>query len=167
VERIWKSQYRISSLETIIENDEVKIITPVIEPKITMGVLFKKHIKAIFSLPNEQPPKEETTQFSIKTSFHLSGDGTLSEDRKKRVLELVTERNELAHSILEKFDHITGVGCRELCVLLDEQNYRILEEIEFLNTMSTSYKEAIIELQKNLEAEEFIREIENKFPTNR
>jgi hypothetical protein len=168
VEKIWKAQYKVSNIETMFENGEARIINkPVIRRNIPMGWLSENHRKAIFSSPKEHEPIEEINHPSIKTSFRVGEGGTLSIDRKQQVNMLVKERNELVHSISEKFDHSTGVGCREICAILDEQNIRILEEIAFLNTISSSYKETILELQKYLNSEEFISAIENQFLTSR
>lgn len=160
VEEIWKAQYAWSEMQTTIENGEAIVKKRETTRNIPMGWLSENHRKAIFSSPKEPEVKEEIESVSIKTSFHFSEGGGLSKNRKKQVVELVRERNALVHSSLGKFDHKTGLGCLEFCALLDEQNSRIIEEITFLNQISTTFKEATQVLQKFLESEEFFRSIE-------
>lgn len=164
VERIWKAQYSFSEVQVTIENGEAKIIDKrKIVRNTPMGWLSENHRKAIFSYPKETELKEDIECLSIKRSFHFSGDGELSKNRKKQVLELVRERNALVHSSSEKFDGTTGLGCIEFCALLEEQNSRIIEEIKLLNKISTTFKETNQVLRRFLESEEFIRSIETKF----
>jgi len=42
-----------------------------------------------------------------------------------------------------------------------------LEEVEFLNGISTAIAESVAELQKYFQSEEFINEFENQFLTSR
>jgi hypothetical protein len=161
VERVWKEQYKISYLKTFVEGGEVKSAgAPSLDRKVTMGPLAEYHRQAIFTPPSDLRADDEIKHITIKTSFRIGEDGELSELRKEKISTLVKERNELAHSIAEKFDHMTGFGCREVCLLLDEQNFRILEEIEYLNSINQIYKAAIAELKAFMETEAFMRGIE-------
>lgn len=149
VERIWKEQYKTTQVKFTAENQEKMLANSrEIPNKITMGPLSEIHMEAMFHPKNETELEEvpEKTLFTGKISFHISECEGQSVNRKNIVDRLVNERNALAHSSSEQFDHITGFDCIEFCALLDEQNSRIIEEINYLNSISTSYKESMAAL---------------------
>lgn len=166
IEEIWKAQYTFSEMQTTVENGETIIKKRETARNTPMGWLSENHRKAIFTAPKETDVEENIECVSIKASFHFSEGGELSENRKKQVVELVRERNALVHSSIGKFDRKTGLGCAEFCALLDEQNSRIIEEIKFLNQISTTFKEATQVLQRFLESEEFFRSIEENLKSD-
>lgn len=164
VEKIWKAQLKIANVETRLESGQmINISKPEPSRNIPMGWLSENHRKSLFSSFKEESTNKHIETFSIKTSFRVGENGSLSKLRQEQIVRLVQERNELVHSISEKFDHTSSNSCLELCTKLDEQNIRILEEIRFLNEISVGYKEAIVEIQKYIESDEFMRELEQRF----
>jgi phage shock protein A len=61
--------------------------------------------------------------------------------RQKRALSaLVAERNRLIHQDLAGFDHNSTASCRGLISMLDEQNTRVLSQLEELATLIAEFK---------------------------
>ncbi|MDO8329098.1 MAG: hypothetical protein Q7T36_01340 [Fluviicoccus sp.] len=163
VEMLWKSQINISDVTVEIINGEavVRQKKSSTRPQ-PMGWLAENHRKLLFSKFPEQDTKVNPETISITTSFRIE-DVTLSSDRRKDILILVQERNILVHLLAETFDHTSKNDCIRLCAELDQQNARIIHEIEFLNNISKSFQDEIKEITKYLESESFINDISQNF----
>ncbi len=160
VERLWRSHLNIADISTGIDGNsfELKAGTKS-ERNIPMGWLGENHTKSLFTPVRDSDSTESSKNISLKTSFRVGESGELSEVRRKQVLKIVEERNFLAHKLAEKFDHTSKEGCLDICIKLDEENIRIIEEIEFLKNISSAYQEAVREIQQYIESDEFLNEL--------
>ena len=164
VERLWKTHLNFADVTTVLDNGAIKVKTSEkSRRKIPMGWLAETHRKSLFTPIQDAETEETSSKITIKTSFRIGEDGTLNDSRRKQVVTLVKERNHLVHSLSETFDSTSKESCINLSVKLDEENIRILEELEFLKNISSSYQEYIREIQKYFESDEFINEITKVF----
>jgi hypothetical protein len=163
VENLWKRHLNIADVTAVFDNGviEIKNIKKS-KRNIPMGWLAENHRKSLFASAQDIQSEDVPEKITIKTSFRLEGEA-LSEERRKQVLILLKERNFLVHKLPEIFDNTSKESCFNLDIRLDEENFRILEELDFLKNISSVCQETIREIQKYLQSDEFISEFTKDF----
>lgn len=160
VERLWKSHVKIADVTVVYGTGVIEIEKGNASNRnIPMGWLAETHTKSLFSPNQDADAEDDQKNFSIKTSLRIDGDGGLNESRRKQVIKIVQERNTLVHLISEKYDIMSKDGCLDMSIKLDEENLRILEEVNFLKGISSAYQECFLEVKKYIESDEFKNEL--------
>lgn len=139
----------IASIQAIRKN-EVK--------KKSLGDLSSRFHGDIFSeIPDSI--SDSATGITISHSFRLETDKNDARELKNSLIKLVQERNQLVHQdfIYTVFNSIPE--CYEISARLDEQNSRILSQIDFVNSLRKSHSEASAEIAKYLMSDEFWEKI--------
>ncbi|MCL1076922.1 hypothetical protein D5R81_02125 [Parashewanella spongiae] len=99
--------------------------------KQTMGQLVGQYIEQTTSqTSNEQSDEEELKEAHFAFNFHIETDEAYAAERKESLAKLVSERNELIHHFLPKFDSTSMSSCEEVDELLEKQSKTIRREIE-------------------------------------
>lgn len=88
------------------------------------------------------------TDISISASFRVEVDAASLKRQKHTLSALVSERNRLIHRDLSGFDHNSISSCRDLIAMLDEQNVRVLRQLEELATLIAAFKEHVDSLRE-------------------
>jgi hypothetical protein len=113
--------------------------------------------------PKSDTPKDLSTP-RITTSFKIETDPKTVNAHKKALSELVSERNKLIHQELASFDHNSAEHCRRLINVLDDQNIRILNELEQMKSILAVFKELAKEhagnLQSWIESDDFLNHLQ-------
>ena len=107
--------------------------------------------------PSELP--ENVTAPSFSVSFKIEMDPAVAKERKRNLSVLVSKRNRLIHSDLATFDPDSVESCATLSAFLDEQNDRILKQLDSLKFLSDAVSELGKALGEFSESEEFLEMI--------
>lgn len=100
--------------------------------KQTMGQLVGQYLKTTHSEEELIDDSKEFKEAFISFKFHIESDAVYYETKKADLSKMVSERNELIHHILPRFDLSSLESCIELEYQLDKQREKIIHEINDL-----------------------------------
>jgi tellurite resistance protein len=162
VERLWKMHLGIVDIKTELSPEPTtNKQSKKCRDNIPMGWLAVNHRKSLFTPIQDTETEDSLSQITIKTSFRIEdGDGVLNKNRREELSRLLKERNFLVHSLSEVFDSKSEESCLNISAKLDEENIKILKEIEFLNNISSTYQDCVRELLEHFESDAFINDLE-------
>jgi hypothetical protein len=109
--------------------------------------------------PKSDAPKDLSAPW-FSTFFKVETDPKTVKAHKQALSILVSERNKLIHQDLASFDHNSAEHCRRLINVLDEQNIRILNELEQLKSILAVFKELVGDLQSWIESDDFLNHLQ-------
>jgi len=108
----------------------------------TMGQLVGQYIE------NTNPDYEENssepneiTEAYFSFNFHIETDLIYYETKKEALAKLVSERNELVHHLLPKFDTSSVKSCKKIEEELDIQSEKVRSEIKEMRAIAKSLDE--------------------------
>lgn len=147
-----------SELKTLKEAQENKI------NKQTLGTLVGQYVENSNPESNTQSTEpEEIDEAYFSFSFRIECDDDYYESRKEALARLVTERNDLIHHLLPRFDMKSAQSCRALSKELDEQSEKIRLEINRIKATAKALNDGRKEMAAYLQSEEVWRELELSF----
>lgn len=121
--------------------------------RLPFGHLSEMFYQTIYGAGPVAVEPNNGTHNSISTSFRVEADAATVRRQKRTLSALVTERNRLIHQDLSGFDHNSISSCRDLIAMLDEQNVRVLSQLEELATLVAGFKAHMDALRKWAEAD--------------
>jgi hypothetical protein len=114
-----------SELKTLKEAQENKV------NKQTMGTLVGQYVENSNPETDKQSTEpEEIDEAYFSFSFRIECDDDYYESRKEALRKLVSERNDLIHHLLPRFDMKSAESCRVLGKELDDQSDKIRLEMD-------------------------------------
>lgn len=129
--------------------------------KQTMGQLVGQYLEATNpeyqELSNEP---EELKEAFISFKFHTGCDSVYHETKKDSLAKIVSDRNELVHHMLPKFNTNSVESCIQIDKQLDEQREEILCEINELRQKVDSLQEGKKKLAEFLISDEGKKQFE-------
>lgn len=125
----------------------------------TMGELARRLQNNLYSEEVKSEKPEDLVDIWISTSFKVKADANTIEDRKRALLALVAERNNLIHEYLAGFDHNSAESCRHLISILDSQNTQILQQLDELKWLIDAIKEHAGVLRSWVDSDDFLRDL--------
>lgn len=128
----------------------------------TMGTVAGKFHAGVFGYGCEAEPPGDLAEIWISSSIRIEADPGSAETRKRALSELVLERNDLIHQKLATFDPDSIESCRSLIEVLDQQNERILRQLDDLGLLIRNFKDLFSELRSYLSSEEFLSQLQTK-----
>lgn len=146
---------RVSEYEIVKENRKASIF------KQTMGQVAGQWHENFFSSTKETVIKPEELKIDdawFGFYYNIEADGDFYEERKKALELVVSERNDLIHGLILKWDKASTESCAKIEQYLDQQREKILPELEFLKDQAKH----LLEIRKNL-AEFFLSDEGAKF----
>ena len=114
--------------------------------KLPLGHLSEAFYQSIYGAEPAALHADDS-QIVMSTSFRVEADAATIKQQKRTLSALVTERNKLIHRDLSGFDHNSISSCRNLIAMLDEQNVRVLSQLEQLATLIAEFKAHIAALK--------------------
>lgn len=108
--------------------------------RLPFGHLSETFYQTIYGAEPVAAAPNNTTHISMSTSFRVEADAATVKRQKRTLSALVSERNRLIHRDLSGFDHNSISSCRDLIAMLDEQNVRVLSQLEQLATLIAEFK---------------------------
>jgi hypothetical protein len=116
--------------------------------RLPFGHLFETFYQTIYGATPVAIAPSNGTHISMSTSFRVEADVATVKRQKRTLSALVAERNRLIHRDLSGFDHNSISSCRDLVAMLDEQNFRVLSQLEELATLIAEFKAHMDALRK-------------------
>jgi len=110
--------------------------------KQTMGQLVGRYLESTnpkYQELSDEP--EELKEAFISFKFHTECDSIYYETKKDALAQMVSDRNELVHHMLPKFNTNSIESCIQINKKLDEQNKKIISEINELKQKADSLQE--------------------------
>lgn len=104
--------------------------------KQTMGTLIGQYIENLTPEKDTQSTEPENLDepyISFSISMECDGDGDYYQTKKEDLARLVSERNDLIHHLLPRFNSNTVDACDALCKELDIQSENIMLQIKNLH----------------------------------
>jgi len=116
--------------------------------RLPFGHLSEAFYQTIYGAEAAAAAPSNGTDISMSTFFRVEADAATVKRQKRTLSALVTERNRLIHQDLSGFDHNSIASCRGLISMLDEQNVRVLSQLEELATLIAEFKSHMDVLKK-------------------
>jgi len=127
--------------------------------KKTMGQLVGNFLESTYSEYEDNGDTEESDLPYFSFNFRIQADEDYYETRKATLASIVTERNELIHHLLPRYNFQCDDSCTELGNYLDEQYHRLKPEIKEMQDLVETFikcrKEAAEYLQSDACEREF------------
>jgi len=121
----------------------------------TMGQLVGQFIENTHSECKENPEHPLTKKDAyLSFSFKVESDAVYYETKKEALASIVSDRNELIHHLLPRFNPDSIESCLELDQLLDKQREKLILEIDLLRNMIDTLREGKKQLAEFLMSDE-------------
>ena len=140
--------------DTLMANRENRIAS--INRK-TMGQLTGEFFDNTYSGENEKLSVEPVDRAHVSFSFRVECEADHYESQKIIFNELVTERNDLIHHLLPRYNPESLESCQELDRYLEQQRDKLLPTLSNLKAMARSLKEGTKELANFMKSEDGYR----------
>ena len=128
--------------------------------RIPMGDLAQSFHQNVYGDGPKSDAPEDLSAPWVSISFKLEVHRKTVKARKQALSKLVSERNKLIHQELASFDHNSAKHCRRLIKVLDDQNIRILNELEQMKSIIAMFKEFAGDLQSWVESDDFLNQVQ-------
>lgn len=147
-----------SELKTLKKEQENKV------NKQTMGTLFGQYVEnSNPELGTKSTEPEEIDEAYFSFSFRIECDDDYYESRKEALSKLVSERNDLIHHLLPRFDMKSAESCRALGKELDDQSDQIRLEINRLKATAKALNDGRKATADYFQSEEGRKDLELSF----
>jgi len=124
--------------------------------KSSLGELANVYHKSVFRVPCEDLPDNAPSEPTLAFSVQIESTPDDVAKQKRALASLVVERNRLIHKDVLSVDLTSKEQCEALSTRLDEQNTRILQQLDLLNSFRSGLRDAAEELSRFIESEEFL-----------
>ncbi|GAB4196943.1 MAG: hypothetical protein Fur006_44910 [Coleofasciculaceae cyanobacterium] len=130
--------------------------------KQTLGKLVQEFNKNILGDASQSEPKPDFSGSGISLSFKVTYDNPdFLKVHKRTLASIVAERNELIHQNLALLDTSSVEDYHNLISLLDEQNPRLLAQLEELRWMIETLRESWKALKDLSKSPDFLQSIQS------
>jgi hypothetical protein len=120
----------------------------------TMGNLVNELHQQLYGKPAEAEDRASISKLAVRIQFRLDGDPNYIAQQKKKLGDLVQERNNLIHQDLAEFDPNSEESCRRWIVRLDEQNARVEAQVREFQQLLNIQNEGMRHLMASNQAGE-------------
>jgi hypothetical protein len=130
--------------------------------KQTLGKLVQEFNKNILGDASESEPTPDCSGAVISISFKVTyNNPDFLKIQKRALASIVAERNKLIHQNLAFLDTSSIEDCHNLITFLDEQNPRLLAQLEELRWMIENLRESLKAFKDLSKSPEFIQSIQS------
>jgi hypothetical protein len=130
--------------------------------KQTLGRLVQELHKTVIVDDSQSKPQLDSSDSGISLSFQVTySDSDFWNLQKQALSHIVKERNKLIHQDLALLDTSSIEDYHKLISLLDEQNPRLLDHLENLGWILTSFIEVLKDFQTFTQSPEFYQFIDS------
>lgn len=127
--------------------------------KKTMGSLVGEFLESTHKEQEEPEDIGELYTIHMSFNFRIDCDEVYYEKRKKKLAEIVSQRNDLVHHLLPRFNLQSIESCVEIEQYLDEQHKQLEPEVENLKRLIKSFQKTKKELFEYVASEEYWTEM--------
>jgi hypothetical protein len=121
----------------------------------TFGALVSELNQCVHEKPIEPKVIRTTGEAWLTFGFRVDADPQFVSKQKRKLQDLVDERNRLIHHDLADFDPASSESCRNWICRLDEQNQRILEQLKVAQQLVNQCREAFGKIVSAMETDEW------------
>jgi hypothetical protein len=121
----------------------------------TMGNLVNELHKRLYGKPVEPDIQESITQIFVRVQFRVEADPDYVARQRKKLSDLVLERNNLVHQDLAEFDPSSEESCRRWIARLNEQDEQIVAQHRELQDLLDVHNEAAKKIFALIQSDEF------------
>lgn len=130
--------------------------------KQTLGKLVQEFNKNILGDASQSQPTPDFSGTGISLSFKVTYDNPdFLKIQKRTLASLVAERNKLIHQNLAFLDTSSVEDYHNLIILLDEQNPRLLAQLEELRWMIENLRESLKAFKDLSKSPDFLESIQS------
>ncbi len=130
--------------------------------KQTLGKLVQEFNKNILEDASQSEPTPDFSGTGIYLSFKVTyNNPDFLKEQKRRLGSIVAERNKLIHQDLAFIDTSSVEDYHNLITLLDEQNPRLLAQLEELRWMIESLRQGLKDFEDLFKSPDFIQIIQS------
>ncbi len=130
--------------------------------KQTLGKLVQEFHKNILGDTSQSEPKPDFSGTGISLSFKVTyNNPDFLKIQKRTLASIVAERNKLIHQELAFIDTSSVEDCHNLITLLDEQNPRLLAQLEELRWLIEYLRETLKAFKDLSKSPDFIQIIQS------
>ncbi|MEP0781854.1 hypothetical protein NDI39_30070 [Microcoleus sp. ZQ-A2] len=130
--------------------------------KQTLGKLVQEFNKNILGDASQSESKPDFSEAEISLSFKVSyNNPDFLKVQKRTLASIVAERNRLIHQKLAFIDTSSVEDCHSLITLLDEQNPRLLAQLEELRWMIETLRESLKAFEDLSKSSDFLQRIQS------
>jgi hypothetical protein len=130
--------------------------------KQTLGKLVQEFHKNILVDASQSEPKPDFSGTGISLSFKVTyNNPDFLKEQKRRLASIVAERNKLIHQDLAFIDTSSVEDYHNLITILDEQNPRLLAQLEELRWMIESLIESLKAFEDLSKSPDFLQSIQS------
>lgn len=130
--------------------------------KQTLGKLVQEFHKNILGDTSQSEPKPDFSGTGISLSFKVTyNNPDFLKEQKRKLASLVAEQNKLIHQQLAFLDTSSVEDYHNLIFLLDEQNPRLLAQLEELRWMIETLRESLKAFEDLSKSPDFIQRIQS------
>ena len=132
--------------------------------KHTMGTLVGQNVESSSpEFENSSPERQEIDEAFFSFSFRVECDADYYQTRKETLAQMVSERNDLVHHLLPRFDTTSEESCEALGKELDTQSENIRLEIKRLQATAEALNDGRKQLADFLQSKEGQKELKLSF----
>jgi hypothetical protein len=130
--------------------------------KQTLGSLVDEFNKKFFRDASQSEPLPDFSDAEISWSLKVTYDNSDFFKLQKRAFKrIVTERNKLIHQDLARFDTNSIEDCRNLITVLDEQNLRLLAQLEELMKLIENIRKSLKAFKDLSQSQDFLQTLKD------
>jgi hypothetical protein len=130
--------------------------------KQTLGKLVQEFNKNILGYASQSEPTPHFSEAGISLSFKVTYDNPdFLKVEKHKLASIVAERNKLIHQNLAFLDTSSVEDYHNLITLLDEQNPRLLAQLEELRSMIEFLRESVEAFKDLSKSPDFLQSIQS------
>ncbi|MEG5170586.1 hypothetical protein [Microcoleus sp. B3-D7] len=130
--------------------------------KQTLGKLVQEFNKNILEYASEPEPTPDFSDAGISLSFKVTYDNPdFLKVEKRKLASMVAERNKLIHQNLAFLDTSSVEDYHNLITLLDEQNPRLLAQLEELRWIIVFLRESVEAFKDLSKSPDFLQSIQS------
>jgi hypothetical protein len=118
--------------------------------KQSLGRLVQEFHKILTDIPMPSEPDVKCAGFGVAYSVNFAFDPDFVKQQKRALSKIVTERNRLIHQDLIYLDGTSIENYQELIRVLDEQNPRLLRQLEELGWMMRLLQDTLLQSFESL-----------------
>lgn len=124
--------------------------------KQSMGNLADNFHQTIYDDGTKSEEIVDPSGISFQFRFRLEMNEEDARRQKRQLASLVAERNRLVHKELAEVDFESEESCRNLIAKLDEQNVRVLKQLDQLKALWKAFEETRNEALAYMKTDEFL-----------
>ena len=108
----------------------------------SMGQLVGEFVDSCYSDLKDVDTEEQIDKVFLRFQFQVECESEYYDSRKKTLAQIVSERNDLIHHLLPRYDPKSLESCLAIDTELEQQREKLLPELTYLQALARSLNDA-------------------------